>query len=145
MNAEYSGDVVKWGESNEKESIERCCEDCENTKGCNAYVFCNERENGCNGRKFGECWLKRQSPNGAMRTKMSSGSDVQWASGSLYSHSEFEEAILVLRKQRRDEECKEKRKEMLKRFLTFASVIMGKYPGSSSFCIKKIVREFYTA
>jgi peptidyl-prolyl isomerase D len=124
MNAEYSGDVVKWGESNEKESIERCCEDCENTKGCNAYVFCNERENGCNGRKFGECWLKRQSPNGAMRTKMSSGSDVQWASGSLYSHSEFEEAMLVTKK---TEERRRVQREKKGNVKAFFDVRVGDY------------------
>ena len=65
-HTEYWGDLVKWGADNIQADAESCCEECRRdglskASGCNTWVWCGQAA-GCGGeRKFGECWLKRQS------------------------------------------------------------------------------------
>ncbi len=122
LHAEYAGAVVgTWGENNLVSTPDDCCRACEKTDGCNAFVFCGDK-NGCSGRKFGECWMKKQEPNGAMRVKMSEGMDVRWTSGALYSRKEF---FSAQSEKRKVEEMKTKQREKVGNVKAFFDVSIG--------------------
>jgi peptidyl-prolyl isomerase D len=123
LHSEYAGAVVgKWGENNILNSADECCRACEATEGCNAFVFCGDRSNGCSGRKFGECWLKKQEPNGAMRVKMSEGMDVRWTSGALYTNEEF---FSAQGEKRKEEEVRRKQRMKAGNVKAFFDVSIG--------------------
>jgi peptidyl-prolyl isomerase D len=123
LHSEYAGAVVgNWGENNILSSSDECCRACEATEGCNAFVFCGDRSNGCSGRKFGECWLKKQEPNGAMRVKMSEGMDVRWTSGALYTNEEF---FSAQGEKRKEEEVRRKQRMKAGNVKAFFDVSIG--------------------
>ncbi|WIA28684.1 hypothetical protein OEZ86_011220 [Tetradesmus obliquus] len=81
--AEYSGDVIKGGESHLQESAAACCAACgaASAQGCNVWVWCGNAA-GCGGRKHKECWLKKQQ--GMRLTHIAGGRGTNWTSGALY-------------------------------------------------------------
>lgn len=93
-HTEYWGDLVKWGADNVHATAEQCCEECRRdglskASGCNTWVWCGQ-PGGCGGeRRFGECWLKRQSKP-AEAIVQAHGEHVGWTSGVLLSEEEAE-------------------------------------------------------
>jgi len=93
-HTEYWGDLVKWGADNVHDTAEQCCEECRRdglskASGCNTWVWCGQ-PGGCGGeRRFGECWLKRQSKP-AEAIVQAHGEHVGWTSGVLLSEEEAE-------------------------------------------------------
>ena len=87
-NAEYWGDVVKWGTENLKASPAACCQSCRDHGKCNVWVFCDQ-PNGCGSQKQGECWLKRLAHPSIARTSANRNPKgaVPWTSGALYESS----------------------------------------------------------
>mmetsp|Transcript_19465 Transcript_19465/g.23299 ORF Transcript_19465/g.23299 Transcript_19465/m.23299 type:complete len:528 (-) Transcript_19465:155-1738(-) len=92
--AEYWGDVVKFGVNNIKKDAGECCEDCknfpvtaENPDGCNTWVFCPAKEGCGGGGPFGACWLKYQPHPEA--PAVNRGKDIPWTSGSLFQDREL--------------------------------------------------------
>ena len=85
-HTEYGGDVVKWGETNLKNSPKECYDDCaalSDTKhngGCNVWVYC-PLVGGCSGQPHKACWLKRQ---GRPEIPTGTSDDTNpWVSGSM--------------------------------------------------------------
>ena len=85
-HTEYGGDVVKWGETNLKNSPKECYDDCaalSDTKhngGCNVWVYCPV-VGGCSGQPHKACWLKRQ---GRPEIPTGTSDDTNpWVSGSM--------------------------------------------------------------
>jgi peptidyl-prolyl isomerase D len=131
VHTEYAGAVVKWGEKNILNSADECCRACETTEGCNAFVFCAD-ERGCSGRRFGECWLKKQIPSGAMRVKMSEGMDVRWTSGALYTNEEF---FSAQDEKKKEEELRRKQREKVGNVRAFFDVSVGNTRGRIEFIL----------
>ncbi|KAI7995347.1 hypothetical protein LOK49_LG11G02261 [Camellia lanceoleosa] len=91
-NLELWGAAVKWGSEFKFNSSEECCKACKamctGNHGpclCDSWVFCGNRE-AC-GKKFGECWLKKQKDTLAPE-RQQAGTKVSWTSGLIFGKGE---------------------------------------------------------
>jgi len=98
-SAEIDGAVVRWGADNVVGDAEACCRLCEQTDGCNIWVWCAD-ESGCGGeRKFGECWLKKRIDAAvAMHAASQRGDRSRWTSGALFTAAEARAASEAIEK-----------------------------------------------
>ncbi|PKA58886.1 DNA excision repair protein ERCC-4 [Apostasia shenzhenica] len=85
---ELWGAAVKWGTDHKFNTSMECCQACKSMCSgadgpclCDSWVFCGDRER-C-GKKFGECWLKKQK-DVMFPALQESGDKVIWTSGLIF-------------------------------------------------------------
>jgi hypothetical protein len=84
---ELHGDVVRWGEKNEKPDAAACCKACQEHrdtasrgKPCNVWVYCGNKAT-C-GKRHRQCWLKHTKNLWGDRTLLVGASEA-WTSGTM--------------------------------------------------------------
>lgn len=92
-NAEYGGEVVKWGEHHVVGSADECCQACRDFvpedaggKQCNVWVYC-PGEQGCANSAKGACWLKYAASADSGDPPVMSA-DSEWTSGAVYADTQ---------------------------------------------------------
>eukprot|EP00195_Chlamydomonas_chlamydogama_P010277 CAMPEP_0202891464 /NCGR_PEP_ID=MMETSP1392-20130828/1511_1 /ASSEMBLY_ACC=CAM_ASM_000868 /TAXON_ID=225041 /ORGANISM="Chlamydomonas chlamydogama, Strain SAG 11-48b" /LENGTH=393 /DNA_ID=CAMNT_0049575217 /DNA_START=101 /DNA_END=1282 /DNA_ORIENTATION=+ len=107
-NNEYHGAVLVWGDKNLKETEGECCEQCKQTSGCTAWVYCPDPK-GCGpagGRRpHQECWIKQAKLDFLFEEAMGKGHPgISWTSGAVYSEKEYQHYQQVLDEKKKAEE-----------------------------------------
>ncbi|KAL9249858.1 Peptidyl-prolyl cis-trans isomerase-like 3-like protein [Drosera capensis] len=88
---ELWGPVAKWGSEFRVNGSVECCRKCKEMCGqggkclCDSWVFCGDKET-C-GKKFGECWLKKQKDS-LVPERPGFGSRIVWTSGMIFGKGE---------------------------------------------------------
>ena len=78
-----------------KDTWQECCNSCQSTDGCNAWVYC-DKTSGCGNRPHKECWLKKADLAEIYESVLGKNhSGITWTSGLVYSDEEAQRLAAI--------------------------------------------------